>query len=172
MEEIKTVDKKKEKYKKLLYFITALTIAVIWGQSCIGKEQSKANSDIIIGMIKPIEELEPGYRSENGWTFTQLSQYVRKGAHLMEYAVLSAELSLILIIKKRKHIKGFAVCFLLCSMIALIDESIQVFSGRSGEIQDIWIDNGGALTGILITNLICLVKIRLGKRKKEGEISL
>ena len=48
----------------------------------------------------------------------------------------------------------FGACVLFCFFIAFIDESIQMFTGRGPAIADVWIDTGGAVTGIGIEWII------------------
>ena len=141
-----------EKGKKLLIFLyvtLTLSLIAVWGQSCISKEESTVTSDAVVEIITPIDQLEPGYRSENGWTYVQLSEFVRKLAHVVEYIAVSFQLMCIFLLRGRKKLFDYINCLFCGMLIALIDETIQLFSNRGSEIRDIWIDLLGCLIGIL-----------------------
>ena len=69
---------KRKRLLTVLYITFTISMILVWGQSCINKEDSSATSDIVVEMITPIDELEPGYRSDTGWTYVELSSLVRK----------------------------------------------------------------------------------------------
>ena len=153
---------------KVLYVTTVITLMFIWGQSCISKSESTVSSDIVVEMIKPIDELEPGYRSPNGWTYTELSTVVRKLAHVIEYAALSFQLMCIMLLKKKGSIKITLNCLFGVVLIALTDETIQLFSERGSEIGDVWIDAAGTVLGIAAAHAIgYLIRIKLKKADRN-----
>ncbi|MBR4343074.1 MAG: VanZ family protein [Lachnospiraceae bacterium] len=153
---------------KVLYVTTAVTLLLIWGQSCISKSESTVSSDIVVEMIKPIDELEQGYRSENGWTYVELSTVVRKLAHVVEYAALSFQLMCILLLKKKGSIKVSFNCLFGIVLVALTDETIQLFSDRGSEIRDVWIDMAGAVLGVAVAHAIgYLVRRKLKKADRD-----
>ncbi len=86
-----------------------------------------------------------------------LSIVVRKCAHILEFCLLAVWLMLLL--GERVHM------VLLCGVFtALIDETIQLYSGRSSLVMDVWIDIGGFALGILAAWLIGYIK-----KKKASE---
>lgn len=159
-----------DKVKKLLvvlYITFTLSMIFVWGQSCINKEESRVSSDAVVEMIKPIDELEPGYRSENGWTYDELSTYVRKFAHVIEYAAVSFQLMCIFLLKGRRKLVWYINCAFIIMLIALIDETIQIFSNRGSEIGDIWIDLAGSALGIGVAFIIGTIVMKKQARKAK-----
>ena len=76
---------------------------------------------------------------------------VRKSAHLSEFAVLGVLAQLMFggLCRRWKESALFAVMTSL--VIALCDETIQLFAfGRSGQVEDIWLDLCGAVSGVLV----------------------
>ena len=46
-----------------------------------------------------------------------------------------------------------------CLIVAFLDETIQIFSGRGPMVSDIWIDLAGGVFGsLIIDSLLCLLK--------------
>ena len=109
--------------------------------------------------------LKPAYLSgqESLWVLNLLTRLVpfrltmnqvRKLAHFTEFAVLGILISSLF----RDSSGGFArkcyTAFPLGLLTAVCDETIQLFvDGRSGQIQDVWIDCAGAVTGYLVWTL-------------------
>lgn len=86
-----------------------------------------------------------------------LSIVVRKCAHILEFCLLAVWLMLLL--------GGRIQTVLLCGVFtALIDETIQLYSGRSSLVMDVWIDIGGFSLGILAAWLIGYIR-----KKKASE---
>lgn len=159
------MDRKK---KVLIFFYITFTISLVlvWGQSCFSREDSRVSSDIVVEMIKPIDQLETGYRSETGWTYTELSTYVRKFAHVIEYAALSFQLMCIFLLKGKRKLVWYINCTFMIMLIALIDETIQIFSNRGSEIGDIWIDLAGNALGLLAAFIIGTIVIKKAQKKE------
>ena len=94
-----------------------------------------------------------------------LSTIVRKSAHFAEYMVLGIVLSIMNInLGKPKLI----TILLICQSVAVIDEFIQSFSGRSDKVSDIIIDICGAVTGIVIVFII----YKILKHRKENKLKI
>ena len=116
--------------------------------------------------------LPPGPSSEqSGWLRDLLERMLgiqvpelllRKAAHFTEYALIGLFAGLAL---SQLHYRALHVPLLLmiCLMIALIDESIQLFSGRGPAIVDVWIDGAGALCGMALA--LGLAVLGLGRRR-------
>ncbi len=151
----------------VLYITFTLSMIFVWGQSCISREESRVSSDVVVEMIKPIDELEPGYRSENGWTYTELSTYVRKFAHVIEYAAVGFQLMCIFLLKGRRKLVWYINCAFIIMLIALVDETIQIFSNRGSEIGDIWIDLAGSALGIGVAFIIGTIVMKKQAKKAK-----
>ena len=68
------------------------------------------------------------------------SHTVRKAAHVAEFFLLSLFTALFL---RRRALLAFPVCF----AAAFLDETIQLFSDRGAQVQDVWIDLIGIAVG-------------------------
>lgn len=74
---------------------------------------------------------------------------IRKCAHFTEYFILA--ILVLLMIKETKLNYFYTFTILFCILIALLDESHQLFvDGRSGSIIDVLIDTSGSLLYLLI----------------------
>lgn len=130
---------KNKKWIRILILI--LTIALIWGQSCIPPEGSSAESGWVKEILQKILGLIFGK--------VEVSEMlIRKMGHFTEYLILGAELTAFFPTLKTVVVPmlGFGTAFL--------DETIQIFSGRGPQIQDVWIDLAGVLVGMAVVLLI------------------
>ena len=136
-----------EKRKKWLFALIMTAAALIWINSMLPVSESSAESGWFTEhIIDPILGIF-GLSAKNG--------FVRKLAHVTEYAVLSLLMAGIFDGKLR----SVRVCF----FIAFIDETIQIFSKRGPKIQDVWIDMIGVAAGYLLIKLIEFLKRKRAK---------
>ena len=104
-----------------------------------------------------IAELEKDY----------LELIVRKMAHLIEYAVLGIAVMLFVKCVEKDYLKrlyGTALFYVL--FVAVLDEYIQGFSGRTSSTGDILLDFLGALVGFAFVFAILFVRKRLKNRNR------
>ena len=158
--------KKNNKLLKILYVTLTISLVLVWGQSCISKTESRETSDIVVEWITPIDELDPGYSSETGWTYVELSTLVRKLAHVAEYSAVGFQVMAILLLKKKKSIYMFFNAFFLCMMISFVDETIQLFSNRGSLVSDIWIDIAGSVLGMIMAYVLEIIILAVKKKKQ------
>ncbi len=87
--------------------------------------------------------------------------FVRKLAHVCEYMLVGFWFMLCLRVYTKRFLRHITWPMFGCLFIALIDETIQLFSeGRSPGITDIWIDFFGSMLGILVALfLLCLCRM-------------
>ena len=120
-----------------------------------------------------------------------VEKYLRKAAHMYEYAVMSILWCIALDAwkyvgvpphhqspdsgdrgKRSEKIKRFirpGIVLLICLIYAVSDEFHQIFvDGRSGEIRDVCLDFGGALIGMLFGALIVFL-YRRRKLKQQPD---
>ena len=77
--------------------------------------------------------------------------YIRKAAHMTEYAILSVLLYLWLENWQLTLAKRSVIAVFLAMIYAASDEFHQLFvQGRSGSVRDVMIDSAGAILGILV----------------------
>jgi VanZ family protein len=86
-------------------------------------------------------------------TLMQVHFYVRKAAHVCEYAVLAALLyrALVNTILRGRILWSAAIVLLVCGLYAMTDEFHQSFvPSRTASARDVAIDSAGALFGLLV----------------------
>jgi VanZ family protein len=86
-------------------------------------------------------------------TLLQIHFYVRKAAHVSEYAVLAALLyrALVNTILQSRVLLSAAIVLVVCSIYAMTDEFHQSFvPSRTASARDVVIDSVGALVGMLL----------------------
>lgn len=126
----------------IILLLLLLNLAFIFIQSAKPPEESAQTSDkvgeIVEEYIPP--ETKPG-------AFIQL--HLRKIAHFVEFATLGL-LSSVYVIFLGESVKRVALSVAFAPSVALLDETIQIFSGRGSSVKDVWIDSLGFFTAALI----------------------
>ncbi len=133
--------------RKRIWLIAALlALAFIWGHSMMSVGTSSGESGWLTGQV-----VNPILR---GLGLREVSNtVVRKWAHVTEFTVLSLLLSF--------WWDGRPLPVLMTGLIAaFLDETIQIFSGRGSQIQDVWID----LIGVALGTAIGCLTLRLRRR--------
>lgn len=126
----------------LLLLAILAALAFIWGNSLDSAVESAAKSGRVGELLRPLLELVVG---QGGVT----DHLVRKLAHFTEYAVLGA-LLLLTAVGFRVCLQTVVNCLFFLMAAALTDETIQIFTGRGPQIQDVWLDFAGGFTGLLV----------------------
>lgn len=135
-----------------------LTVLFIFSRSLSEIEQSEKES------IKVHEIVEPMLKTVVG-EGNVTNHLVRKLAHVTEFMVLGVELSALSLLIG-KHSVGYTV--LAAVFTALCDETIQIFSKRGSQVQDVWLDISGASLGaILVLLAFYFYKLIIYVRKKN-----
>ncbi len=142
-----------------------VVLAVIWGHSCMPPHISGEESLWVMKFIRPVLAAVIG--DDNVTVFL-----VRKLGHFTEYLILGAVLFINLMLRpddpcidpkmgmKPEHSKKkiFGRAMLFAFPAAVIDETIQIFSGRGPAIADVWIDIAGAASGAGIACLLYMLR--------------
>ncbi len=136
--------------KKLLVILLVITLALIWGQSVLDRDQSTKESSWIFEKLETVMRFIVGPELAN-------ERLLRKMAHFGEFFLLSAEAMILCILLGEKTIKGIITVFMLSNFCALLDETIQIFSSRGSAVSDVWIDTAGAVSGIIFVLYIAAV---------------
>lgn len=151
----------KKAFRIALLIIIFLTVAVIWGHSCMTRAKSTEESSFVKEILDTVMQTVSGNQS-----FAIPEVLIRKSAHFFEYAVLGLELVLFITLnksetldedKKRGPIKLLSLyptAFVISLFVASVDEIIQYFTGRYSSIWDVMLDMTGASFSILIFLLI------------------
>lgn len=120
-------------------------------------------------LFNPIRE---SYEADNVPFILFVQRLVRKLAHVFIFTVLGFCLRICLESwfggrKEKQHLLLFS--FLIGCVYAISDEVHQLMvPGRSGSVQDILLDCGGIILGVLIAaGIICLVRKKQAKAQTE-----
>ena len=146
-----------------------LTLAFIWGHSCMPREQSGEESSFVKEVIDAVIQSVTGNES------LDISEaVVRKSAHLFEFGFIGIEFALWVMLSEkmssnRKGRKIFVFALIFSVLTASIDETIQIFSGRYPSVFDVCLDTVGAAAGIGI--LLLIRKLHLKKHSKRESAS-
>ena len=156
--------KKLCKRQKVALVLTILVLCFIWGQSLLDPESSERESSFVFNLLYPFL-----YRIFGEVNATH--HLVRKMAHFTEYAALGACLTLFFGYEQKNMLQSMNIALLA----ALFDESIQLLSKRGSQIQDVWLDFAGAVTGILLAAalfwIVVQIKNSISKRKESADSS-
>ncbi len=126
---------------------------VIWNFSAQTAVQSTGTSSGLIDRV--LLGLSPAYRrmtpQDRASLVESLSFFVRKGAHMFLYFVLTGLLLLALRTLIRQPGRRAAAAAALCALLAGLDEYHQTFvPGRSGEVRDVLVDLSGGCVLLLL----------------------
>ncbi len=138
----------------VLWIVTVLMLAFIFGQSLLPQDVSAEESGWILNNI-----LNPVL---NALGLGSLShQTARKLAHVAEFTALSP---LLVFCFRGSFAKAFSGGF----VTAFLDESLQLLTARGAQLQDVWIDLIGVLSGVLIGLLVRRLLTLHGKHVEEN----
>ena len=137
----------KSRVQSILIFMLIVTLAFIWGNSIGSGPESHSDSKKVFEYVKPI--LEPVVGAGN-----VTDHLVRKFAHFAEFGVLGCELAALLVVRRRVGLQGVANCLFAGLSVAVIDETIQIFSNRGSQVQDVLLDFAGVCAGVACALLI------------------
>lgn len=138
----------KDKKKFWIFFtLSLLWVCFIFARSLKPAEDSSAESGDILVLMQLV--------------FPGITMHlVRKLAHFTEFAILGTLVGLTQLQTRRINPTAPLLAGLLC---ALSDETVQLFiSGRSGQVQDVWIDFAGVVAATAV------IYICVSLRKKNG----
>ncbi len=143
--------------------LIVLTITFIWSNSFQSVPESQADS------LSVVEAIEPLLKLGSGRTKMDVERF-RKVAHFAEFWLLGLELALLLIALRKVSLQNAVNCLFASLVVAVVDETIQVFSDRGSRVTDVLLDYSGAMTGLLVAFLVYwfvkkarLTRIRLNR---------
>ena len=142
----------------ILTMLLLYNLGFIWGNSLVNKTESH---DLSVGMLNFL----PSFVKDLFPNLEQLVYIARKLAHFTEFACLGG-LSAGLLALFHKVSFHLVVHLFCCGFfVAAIDETIQIFTGRGSQLQDVWLDFAGFVTG-----LVLVLGVRaIACRKHQGE---
>lgn len=99
-----------------------------------------------------------------------IEHFVRKGAHMTEFAILALLLYGWLCRWQLSRLRKAAAATILAVLYACSDELHQLFvAGRAGRFSDALIDSAGVVLGMAVFLLILRLIERLRKRRGQGK---
>ena len=143
-------ENQKARLRLLLRLVLIATLCFIWSNSMVGKEGSASLSRTVTAWL-------------NGIGIPVTEHFVRKAAHFCEFGLLGCELMLLFWLRSGVRFQNLCNAAFAALLSAVTDETIQIFSGRGSQVQDVVLDFSGALTGILLVSFI----IQLIEKRKS-----
>lgn len=146
--------------------LIALTVGFVFHNSATPTAESQQTSEVVAETIENIAQKTDTGETEVSGTSVR---YIRKAAHAVEFFALGLELAVFsLLVGRRKYsFQKLWNIFSVSLLVAVADESIQIFSGRGPKVQDVLLDLCGAAVGIVLVLAIHYIWIscRKGKRR-------
>ena len=149
----------------LLSILTALSLAMMLTLSLmppsINAENTEAAGDIV-GSIVDKESVMGEFLQTN----------ISNIAHFCEFFVYGTEIALLYFLLKRRRNIPIVYPLLIALSTALLDETLQIFSGRHASVTDMWIDllgfSASFLTVVFIKCILTRISAQNEKRKKSN----
>lgn len=156
-------------YNVTVWLLTFFWLCVIFYFSSMPSSKSDEQTSFVISLLNNLFGIETSQWElvEKFGILQSIDFFVRKTAHLTEYAVLGVlsflsfkELSLMF---QRRRLFQMSASLLFCLVYAASDEIHQMFvPGRSAMVRDVLIDFCGSVIGVGVCLIIALIydKIR------------
>ena len=156
------LSKKRKIFVLIISVLIALTLAFIWGNSCLPKAQSAESSSEAQGIIQTVLD------SVFGEDTVYVDEFhIRKLAHFAEFFALGAEFALLIIALNKENYKSYLTLLPIGLFVGAVDESIQVFSDRGAAVLDVLIDFSGYLTAVAVFVIIFALRKSVKSRKTK-----
>ena len=143
--------------KKIYGCLFIFALCFIFGNSMLSREVSRAISQFVTGLI--------GGASGDDGVSEEGHYLVRKLAHFIEFAALGAISHLFFDCLTKDGYKKYITVSFVGVATPVVDETIQIFSGRGPAIGDVWIDIGGYAVGAAVIFAALIVLKRLGEKR-------
>lgn len=159
---MKKINKKEILLRAIFTTLTLTLITFIWIHSLASADKSSQESANVLNFLNIIlAKLQLN---------ADLTDFiVRKLAHFLEFTAFGAVLSATYIIYTNQLAKNIPNMLFILLAVPVIDETIQYFSpGRSPQVNDVLLDFGGCVTGLVFTALVFIIIKLLNKKKKNN----
>ena len=144
-----------------------LWMILIFSFSAMPDEASGAQSSAVMEAVIVLAQAALGEEAASALAAGSLEFLIRKTAHFVLYLVLAVLCCRALRREGAGHAGRWAL--LLAAAYAATDEFHQRFvPGRSGEVRDVLIDTAGALTGLMLFRLFCIMREKHRKNRQNG----
>jgi len=134
--------------KALPWLLVVLWMMIIfWFSHQPALESANLSSGISQMVIDVLEKMIPSLSID----IEGFHHFIRKNAHFFIYLILGLLVDNGLRSSGVKGYSRFGLAVIICVLYAVSDEIHQLFiPGRAGQIRDVLIDSGGALTGVCL----------------------
>lgn len=139
-----------------LLALIGITLSFIFIQSLLPPAVSKGESDAVASILAYIFP-------SDGFVLKNLRQI----AHFLEFGALGAEVGVYILLFSAQPLKLVALSPVFGLITAFIDETIQIFSGRSADVVDIWTDLMGFCCFVALSCAIYTATVWLLERRKK-----
>ena len=146
----------------VLCLLILFTIGFIWGNSMKSRSESQSLSLGVLQFIRPL--LDAIFSPEN-----VNDHLVRKLAHFAEFTVLGAELALLSVLLGKRNLPSILNCLFAGLVVAVADETIQIFSLRGSQVIDVVLDFSGVIAGTLLLLLLHAIVLIVRKRRIQNQ---
>ena len=152
----------------LLLLAIAGTLTFIFYQSCLPQEESSEVSNNVSNIIEPIIPSD----TPAGQKF---HANIREWAHFIEFAALGTEVALYVAFfllrrrsKLRPKVSFIIYSFIAAPILALLDETLQIFTERGPEIKDVWIDTLGFVSLATVVYAVYIAAVLIMRRLRSS----
>ena len=143
---------KRRRINLVLSVLLVLTLAFIWGNSLLSREESAEVSGNVMELFGDLFELLGLNTEDDHW--------LRKTTHFVEFGVLGCELALLFFLNRGRRISSAALAGSAALASALVDEGLQIISHRAPELRDVALDFTGAAFGMMLISLLLMFNQR------------
>ncbi|MBQ7374101.1 MAG: VanZ family protein [Clostridia bacterium] len=165
-------------YRIILITFILLTVGfIVFNSTRTGEQSAKISQNVsekVAEIVIPnFSEMKDPTRAE---TVSKVHFTVRNVAHALEFAALGFFVALLFATFKfnyGRHLIPVALSLLVCFTATVCDEFLQgIIDGRASDINDVLMDNLGALFGVLsaiVVDFIGCAVLRKIKKKSRAE---
>lgn len=147
----------------IICILIFLTVCFIWGNSLLDGDNSSKESEKVYGVARKVLDFLFGENviSHDGF---------RKLAHGGEFFVLGLELNFLFLTLGKYNLKTIGTIALAGFLVAVADETIQLFTSRGSSLLDVWIDFGGIAATVIIIGATYYIADYVIDKKERKEI--
>lgn len=153
--------------KKISILLVIIWMGIIFYFSNQEASVSTTQSDKVINLVNVMAKNNGSFKVIllKFYKLKGASFVIRKSAHMFSYFILSI-LSFIMVYTHKGNINlSIKYSFVISILYAISDEIHQLFiPGRSGMVQDVFIDGIGAVIGIILITVIFKLSIKNKKK--------
>ena len=149
-------------FRILAFCCLFASLSFIFGNSLLPKEESAAVSGGVQGIIESI-------LGEDSPIAEFFRLYLRKIAHITEFALLAIEVTLLRFLYDKRNLSSFLHSLSFGLLVGVTDESLQILTDRGPAVSDVLLDfSGYAALAFITEGLILLTLYTIRKRTERS----